>query len=657
MSYLGNLRLHFAGRFQANVSTVNNDPGHFDNAIFQPEWQAMEGIGMNPPNGWFNPEGDADWRFLGCRVTSAWMPTTTSPSVAVPSSDPVLACLVADSDAKAPAKLVDLDPEQQLVSEIWGLQVRIVDGAGNTLLRGDYDPAAFIDIWDRATVSAGGDADAGAMYQSILTNLVWGDVSGSPFLLALQTAAADGVLSIKFNVDAFNLDYASPEFMTGRITGTIGPAAAGDPKHMLFGRQFMAGASVGGNFYTPPGKLNYCVAVVDATNNLIHLDLGNAIPTGAGGSMVDLGDLQLSVLDPITTPGNPAGTTIPIGTVASSGTGGYASDPDWYARTAGVVTLSIPSTPTNLLAMIQSSPLSIVSTGTSGANISEWPSCAFVRADRFVHRLSPGQPAQDIQVYAMRYGQPVPAGTQIAFVADASQLQTQVGSGFPFVTDSPAVATPDVLGYTTPIATTDASGAVVLSVTATDPGPARNFNKTTANPDGDYGIDGQVYGVRPGFVDTATYGDSPINQWNFISFLVFSAFAPKVPGNPTWYDDLQPIFQQYANLYPVMNRFLNLADYDSVATNARLLNLAFGLDPSNPNSMPVTRDLSPAKRAAILQWLGNGLPMGTPPAATTALRAAPPTPTPPASTSITPTPAQRGGKAMAAARRLVLRDR
>lgn len=657
MSYLGNLRLHFAGRFQANVSTVNNDPGHFDNAIFQPEWQTMEGIQMNPPNGWFNPEGDADWRFLGCRVTSAWMPTKTSPSAPVPASDPVLGYLIADSDAKAPAKLVDLDPEQQLVSEIWGLQVRIVDGAGNTLLRGDYDPAAFIDIWDRATASAGGDADAGAMYQSTLTNLQWGDVSGSPFLLALQGAASDGVLSIKFNVDAFNLDYASPDFMTGRIAGTIGPAAASDPKHMLFGRYFMSGASTGGNFYMPPGKLNYCVAVVDATNSLIHLDLGNAIPTGAGGSMVDLGDLVLSVLDPITTPGNPAGTTIPIGTVASSGTGGYASDPDWYARTAGVVTLSIPSTPANLLALIQSSPLLI--NGNSGVAISEWSSGAFVRADRFVCRMSPGseRKPRNISVYAMQYGQPVPEGTKIAFVADASQLQTQVGSGFPFVTDSPAVATPDVLQYTTPIATTDASGCVVLSVTASDPGTARNFNKTTANPDGDYGIDGQVYGVRPGFVDTATYGDGPINQWNFISFLVFSAFTPKVPGSPTWYDDLQPIFQQYANLYPVMNRFLDLSDYASVQANARLLGLAFGLDPSNPNSMPVTRDLSPAKRTAILQWLANGLPLGTPPTAKATLRAAPPAPTPPASTSITPTPAQRGGKAMAAARRLVLRDR
>lgn len=647
MSYLDPLRLHFAGRFQANVSTVNNDPGHFDNAIFQPAWQTMEGINMNPPNGWFNPEGDADWRFLGCAITSAWMPTATSPSAAVPAGDPVLACLIADSDAKAPAKLVDLDPEQQLVSEIWGLQVRIADASGNTLLRGDYDPAAFIDIWDRATVSAGGDADAGAMYQSILTNLQWGDVSGSPFLRALQAAAADGVLSIKFNVDAFNLDYTSPQFMTGRIAGTIGPAAATDPKHMMFGRYFMAGPSTGGNFYMPPGQLNFCVATVDAAGGHLYLDLGNALPTGAGGAMVDLGDLTVSVYDPLATPGNPAGTTVAIGTVPAGGSGGYASDPDWYARTAGVVVLPIPST---LLPMVRTSALVI--TGHAGVSISEWSSGAYVRADTFVYRMSPGQPAENIAVYAMQFGVPVPAGTQIGIVADASQLQTQVGSGFPFVTTSPPVATPDgVLGYAASVPT-DANGCAVLSLTAGDPKTPRNFNIGPTNPTGDYGIDGQVYGLRPGFVDTQTFGDAPINQWDFISVLVFSGFAPKTPGQPTWYDDLQPIFQQYANLYPVMNRFLDLANYDSVATHSRLLTLAFGLDPSNPNSMPVTRDLSPAKRQAILQWLQNGMPLGTPPAKAAVARTPTPSPAPPA--TAVPVPAQRGGKAMAAARRQIL---
>jgi hypothetical protein len=48
-----------------------------------------------------------------------------------------------------------------------------------------------------------------------------------------------------------------------------------------------------------------------------------------------------------------------------------------------------------------------------------------------------------------------------------------------------------------------------------------------------------------------------------------------------------------------------MASYDAVCANAKLLMLAFSLDRADPNSMPVTRDLSEAKRKAILSWLLN----------------------------------------------------
>src|SRR4029077_18841156 len=68
----------------------------------------------------------------------------------------------------------------------------------------------------------------------------------------------------------------------------------------------------------------------------------------------------------------------------------------------------------------------------------------------------------------------------------------------------------------------------------------------------------------------------------------------------------------YANLYPIMGRLLNLASYEAVAAHASLLAFAFGLPAEDPNHMPVTRDLSPGKRAAILQWLGEPGPDGKP---------------------------------------------
>jgi hypothetical protein len=621
MSYLGALRLHFAGQFQSNVSTVNNDPAHFDNAIFKPGYQAMEGKHMRPPNGWFNPQGDAAFRLLGCTIGSAWMP-----SGQVPASDPVLGYIVADSDGQVPGKMVDLDPEQQLVSEIWGLQVRIADSGGNTLMSGSFEPAAFMDIWDRATGGGSGDIGAGATYQSILTGLEWGDVSASPFLTALQQAASGGTLSIKMNVDGLNMDFTSPHFMCGRIAGTIGPSGTDEPQHMVIGRQFMASAAAGGNFFTPQGKLNFFPAVVDAAAGCIYLDLGNALSTAnPGGPINNHGDLTLSV----------GGTG--LGTIPAAGDGGYASDPDWYARTAGVVALPLTA---DQLQAIAAAPLTLA--GTDGATISEWSNGAFLRADRYVYRLSPGDDPQ-IPVYATQFGKPL-VGASVAFVLDSSQLQPTTAQ-FPYIAAGPAVAEPDTaLSFDSP-EPTDANGVALLSIKATDPGTPRWFNNGA-----DYGIDGQVYGIRPSFADAAM-NVGPVNQWSFVSFLLWSGYTP---ANPVTWTDVQPIFQQYANLYPVMLRFLNLADYKSVLASSGQLSLAFGLDVADPNSMPVTRDLSPAKRAAILTWLKapwpGEVPAPSPRTEQASLKAE-------AFAESQASAPPRGGKAAAAARRLVLQAR
>ena len=178
MSYLGALRLHFAGQFQAAPSTVNNLAAHFDNATFAAEDRVA-------PGGWWNPRGSANWR-LDRAAPSRRRGTATAARRPVPIRSTT--CLVADSDRAAPAKLVDLDPEQQMVSQVWGLEVRICDRDGTTLVRGTFEPAAFMDIWDRAP-GAGGDVGAGAMYQSVLSELEWGDVAASPLLTELRAAA------------------------------------------------------------------------------------------------------------------------------------------------------------------------------------------------------------------------------------------------------------------------------------------------------------------------------------------------------------------------------------------------------------------------------------------------------------------------------------
>lgn len=564
MSYLAALRLHFCGQFQAAVSTVNNDPTHFDNNTFQPRFQ-MPGN----DNGWWNPHGNADWRFIGCDVTAA----SHADGTPAGAGDPLLRMLVADSDRQAPAKLVDLDPDQQAVSTVFGLEVRICDRQGTTLVRGRFAPAPFMDLWARAQGSgAGGDFAMSAAYQSVLTDVEWGDVSGSPLLSELRAAATDGLLSIRFTVDGYNMTLGTPTFTLGRVAGTIGVASASEPRQFVAGRQFLA--SLRG--ITPTQAINHCTAVVDAARSAILLDLGNALPTVApGGAQADLGVLTLGY---VATAG---ASPTPIGTID------YL-DPGWYTARAGVCEVPVDATE---LTAIAGARLSLQFAGKKP--VLESVGGLYVRADELVWRLDPGDVA-DVAVFATRFGSPY-AGARVIAVEDDAQVQ---GSPDPH----PAIAFPATLGPT------DAGGRTTLAITASNPGNPRGY------------IDGQVYGVRLALSDQAKA--DPVDMWNFVSVLVFDTFTPDDP--PIWWSTpaggLQPIFQQYANLYPVMALFLDLADYDSVCANIGLLRLAFGLDVDDPNSMPVTRDLSRAKRGAILRWLDtpgpDGKPLlGTPPAA------------------------------------------
>jgi hypothetical protein len=597
MSYLAALRLHFSGRFQAAVSTVNNDPAHFDNATFKPEYQQP---GSGQANGWWNPHGNADWRFIGCAVTAASYADGGSADV----DDPVLTMLVADSDRRAPAKLVDLDPDQQLVSTVWGLEVRVCDKQGATLVRGRFAPAAFTDVWFRALRpdSARDDFMMCAAYQSVLTDLEWGDVSGSRLLSELREAATDGLLSMRFNVDGYNMTHGTPDFTLGRVVGTIGVGSASEPRHFVAGRQFMTVLSPR---LFPAGSINFCTAVVDEARGRIILDLGNALPTTEpGGPPASLGQLTLGYLA-----GASANPT-PIGTIDYLAAG-------WYEKRAGVCEVPVDA---DRLAAIAGARLTLQFAGKDA--VLESPGGLYVRPDEFVHRLDPGDVA-DVLIVATRYGRPY-AGAQIAATEDDSQVQSPVG----------AVS---ALSFPATLEPTGADGTATLPITASDPGNPRAY------------IDGQVYGVQTALADQAA--DYPADPWNFVSVLVFDTFVPDDPI--TWWGSLQPIFQQYANLYPVMALFLDLSDYDSVCENRELLLLAFGLDVTDPNSMPVTRDLSRAKRTAILSWLAapgpDGKPLlGTPPPP----QAAVPRELVPAESPAPPREgAPRGGKTAALARR------
>ena len=210
--------MHFAGQFRADVSTVNNDDQHFNSATFTPNDQDY---GSGASNGWWQPSGTGAWRLCGCAISAAaWDGRVATTST----GDAVVGLPLKNSSDRVDAKLVDLDPDQQMVSMVFGLEVRIADPvSGAVLMTGQLTPVPFMDIWGRGSE---GDTGASVFYQSTLVDVAWGDLSASPALQALQAATVPGQLSIRFMLDSYNMGGAKRGY--GRIVGTIGPALAGE---------------------------------------------------------------------------------------------------------------------------------------------------------------------------------------------------------------------------------------------------------------------------------------------------------------------------------------------------------------------------------------------------------------------------------------------
>src|SRR3712207_1934607 len=145
MSYLGFPRINFLGTFQADPSTVNNDPVHYDSSRFVARFQERQTAVAR--NGWWNPNGSGAFRLGACAITSLSYPDGST--VVDPAVDGLLRAKLIDAQDRVSAKMVDLDPQQQIVSEIWGLRLLLTDGTASPTLVGDFKPAAFRHLWSR----------------------------------------------------------------------------------------------------------------------------------------------------------------------------------------------------------------------------------------------------------------------------------------------------------------------------------------------------------------------------------------------------------------------------------------------------------------------------------------------------------------------------
>ena len=132
------------------------------------------------------------------------------------------------------------------------------------------------------------------------------------------------------------------------------------------------------------------------------------------------------------------------------------------------------------------------------------------------------------------------------------------------------------------------------------------FTKTTEDPShARLFIDGKVCFFKYYLTGRTPPTDGDVNS--AIVILVWDKF--EVPTEPNWIRHVQPIFQQYANLYPVMKiNFLDLSNYFDVVENKHAVIKTMSVDVEDPRYMPVTRDLSPGKAQMILKWLKGDPP-------------------------------------------------
>jgi hypothetical protein len=259
--------------------------------------------------------------------------------------DPAIGLTLGQIDS---ATLVDLDPEQQMVSQIWGLQLQLSKPGSGASFKGAFKTTAFSDIWpNRAKVPGGGDFKMTAFFHSVLTGVSWGD-----------------------NVDGFD-----QVAHIGRIVGTIGPARVDEPQHFVSGRQCM------GQF---AGPVWFFPAVLDEQRRKLVADFGNALQTtSVGGPFDSTLDLEVGSMA-----GN--GQFSSIGKVA-------VSEANWYEQTAGVCEFPADRTLTAAeLAQLAATPIVVRQRigGTTAVVASEGVDGVHVRAEDFVYRLSAADDAR-----------------------------------------------------------------------------------------------------------------------------------------------------------------------------------------------------------------------------------------------------------------------
>lgn len=197
MSYLDYPRLHFSGTFQASPSTINNTPNNYSPEIYSKPHE------LDLVELYWNPLGDGSFNFEECFVTK--VEYANGSYATTPEEDSIIGKPVSSiSNFPFPSAIVDLDPMQQNVSEVWGLNVQAGDASNG--FTGVFQPTAFNAIWGQSQGpdSPRSSASGAGVFQALLNDVkISGNGSGSAFIKTLQENNTSD-LSLNFVTNAHN---------------------------------------------------------------------------------------------------------------------------------------------------------------------------------------------------------------------------------------------------------------------------------------------------------------------------------------------------------------------------------------------------------------------------------------------------------------------
>jgi hypothetical protein len=540
MSYLDIPRIHFAGSFTADPGTINNDLANYTRAVIPKAAQA------------WNPSGTNYFLLQSCTIAGAVLDASGTLKTAA-ADDPLIGGTVElSTNVDAQPKLVDLDPEWQVSSQIWGM--KLVIKFGTEQVEGTLDTATLRDLWFGRAPTGKALAVAGGGFQSALRNLTFAPFGPSASSIFEKWKRA-GLISIRLVTYAY--DVASHQ---GRVVGTAGPGTATEPTQFLNARRLEPPASppaLGPRVYQ--GLYGAAPFLVDTARKRLVIDLGNAIPEAApAGARQALGTMTARVV-----PAKGAATDI--------GTLDYSKA--HYETTAGVEEL--PLTDPQITAL-RSAPLEIFVDGLKGKPVilAERPTGTNLELADTVVRLNPGE-SRTIDVQATVFGAPK-KGQVVNARLFSGGARTTAGLKF------------SVIG-----GKTDANGRVQVKLTGDDPGKVRLGGA----------LDGQIY-----FVDLDWGKAAPKSAPDWRARIIVRVFDPRAAvAKPTW-ADVKDIFEQYSRLYPFMKAFVDMSSETDVKAKVAAIRKTLTYPETHPRFMPVTRDLSRDKRDLIVRWIDAGAP-------------------------------------------------